>query len=90
MYSLNSVADLLKYCLNHTATCTDGDLRLLGGDFEYEGLLQVCFGQRWGTVNGDGWSSKDTQVACTQLGFETSGNWWLILCVQYITQCNCW
>ena len=30
----------------------------------------MCFSQRWGTVNGDGWSFSDTQVACKQLGFE--------------------
>ena len=56
-----------------TASCDDGDLRLVGGETEYEGLLQVCFSQRWGTVNGDGWSASDAQVACRQLGFDTVG-----------------
>ena len=46
---------------------------MVGGDSEREGRLEVCFSQRWGTVNGDGWSSVDTQVACRQLGYETSG-----------------
>ena len=45
----------------------------MGGETEYEGLLEVCFSQRWGTVNGDGWSVSDTQVACRQLGFDTVG-----------------
>ena len=35
-----------------------------------EGLLEICFSQRWGTVNGDGWTYSDAQVACRQLGFE--------------------
>ena len=35
-----------------------------------EGLLEVCFSQRWGTINEDGWTSSDTQVACRQFGFE--------------------
>ena len=56
-----------------TVSCDDGDLRLVGGETEYEGLLEVCFSQRWGTVNGDGWSAIDTQVACRQLGFNTIG-----------------
>ena len=43
---------------------------MFGGESESEGLLEVCFSQRWGTVNGDGWTSSDTQVACRQLGFE--------------------
>ena len=54
----------------YTASCGDGDLRLFGGESESEGQLQVCFSQKWGTVNGDGWTSTDTQVACKQLGFE--------------------
>ena len=58
-----------------TASCSDGNLRLMGGDSEYEGILEICFGQRWGTVNGDGWTSTDTQVACRQLGFETTGEY---------------
>ena len=56
----------------HTASCSDGDLKLVG-DSEREGRLEVCFNQRWGTVNGDGWSSIDTEVACRQLGYSTSG-----------------
>ena len=47
----------------------------MGGDSEYEGVLEICFGQRWGTVNGDGWTSTDTQVACRQMGFETTGEY---------------
>ena len=57
-----------------TAGCEDGDLRLVGGDHENEGLLEVCLGQRWGTVNRDGWTDTDTQVACGQLGFTDTGN----------------
>ena len=56
-----------------TATCEDGDVRLVDGDSEYEGLVEVCLSQRWGTVNGDGWSSVDTRVVCRQLGYPTEG-----------------
>ena len=58
------------FTLVNAVSCDDGDLRLVGGETEYEGLLEVCFSQRWGTVNGDGWSASDTQVACRQLGFD--------------------
>ena len=34
--------------------------------------MEVCLDQRWGTVNGDGWSSADTQVVCRQLGYLTA------------------
>ena len=57
------------------ATCNDGDIRLIHGDTEYDGLVEVCFNQRWGTVNGDGWSSVDAQVVCRQLGYSTEGKY---------------
>ena len=60
----------------HTALCNDGDLKLVGGDLETEGRLEVCFNKRWGTINGDGWTRTDTQVACKQLGHSTSGLDW--------------
>ena len=56
-----------------TASCDNGDLRLIGGDSEYEGLLEVCFDQRWGTINVAGWTLSDNQVACGQLGFDSIG-----------------
>ena len=59
--------------MSDTVDCVDGDLRLMGGDSENEGVLQVCFNKRWGTVNGDGWTDEDTQVTCRQLGFNTEG-----------------
>ena len=54
-------------------------MRVVGDDSEYEGKLEVCFNQRWGTVNGDGWSSVDTQVTCRQLGYDSNGE-----CIAYI------
>ena len=45
----------------------------MGGISEKEGRLEVCFDQRWGTINGNGWTHTDTQVACRQLGYSTSG-----------------
>ena len=62
----------IHYCI-HIASCKDGDLKLVGGISENEGRLEVCFDQRWGTINGDGWTHTDTQVACRQLGYSTSG-----------------
>ena len=62
-----------------TASCDYGDLRVVGGGSVYEGRLEVCLDQRWGTINVAGWTSRDNQVACRQLGFETTGE--LKLCL---------
>jgi hypothetical protein len=52
--------------------CGDGDLRLVGGNRKEEGRLEVCFGKRWGTIDGERWTHTDTEVACKQLGYSTS------------------
>ena len=58
--------------------CEDGDVRLADGPSEYEGRLDICDGERWGTVCDDGWYSdsdivrvEDVSVACRQLGFSS-------------------
>ena len=56
----------------NTAVCEDGDVRLVGGATEREGRLEVCFGRRWGTIDGHGWTHIDTQVACRQLGHSAA------------------
>ena len=56
----------------YTDSCDNGELGFFGGS-ESEGLLIVCMDQKWGTINGDGWSFIDTKVACRDLGFKGSG-----------------
>ena len=47
----------------------------MGGETEWEGRLEVCLSQRWGSVSsraGDGWPADNVQVVCRDLGYETS------------------
>lgn len=53
-------------------SCTDGDLRLVGGVEAYEGRVEVCFSGVWGTVCDDIWNSLNAEVACNQLGLNFS------------------
>lgn len=54
--------------------CSDGDVRLIGGNGEYEGTVEVCFDNLWGLVSESGWTTANAQVVCTQLGYGSSGN----------------
>ena len=55
------------------APCQDGDVRLVGGQSAYEGQVEVCLSQRWGTVSSDGWSEYNSQVICNYFGFNPNG-----------------
>ena len=55
------------------ADCTNGDVRLTGGDYDSEGTVEVCFNRLWGTIADSGWDSNDADVICKQLGYPTSG-----------------
>ena len=50
--------------------CSTGDIRLVGGESEREGRLEVCNNRRWGTVCGRHWTNRHTAVVCRSLGFS--------------------
>ena len=86
MFRCDAIANLLDciavltdcVCINSSqslmfavlAVCTDGDLRLQGGEYN-RGRVEVCDGGVWGTVCDDFWSTNDGNVACRQLGFPS-------------------
>jgi len=56
-----------------TVVCNNGDIRLVGGSNIYEGRVEVCWNETWGTVCDGFWSVNDGNVACRQLGFLDNG-----------------
>ena len=44
-------------------------MRLIEGRFDWEGRLEVCFGQRWGTIGSDGWTQTNNEIVCQDLGY---------------------
>ena len=57
----------------YSATCTNGDIRLRGGTNCFEGQVEICNNNAWGTVCDDFWDTFDARVACRQLGFSSTG-----------------
>ena len=53
--------------------CTTGVVRLTGSNYTYEGRVEICVTNTWGTVCNDHFGSSEASVVCRQLGYS-SGN----------------
>ena len=60
-------------CPCHAAPCNNSEIRLSGSSYDFEGRVEVCVNETWGTVCDDAWDSNDAMVVCRQLMYSTNG-----------------
>ncbi len=61
--------------------CLIGAARLRSGVTANEGRVEICSGNRWGTVCDDSWNTNEALVVCKQLGYS-NGQWaigWVVV-----------
>ena len=64
-------------CTYAGIACYNGDVRLVGGRHPYEGRVEVCFNETWGTICGwvspFSWNHSQADIVCNQLGYSQAG-----------------
>ncbi|XP_019850479.1 PREDICTED: scavenger receptor cysteine-rich domain superfamily protein-like isoform X2 [Amphimedon queenslandica] len=53
--------------------CEDGEIRLVGSEWNYEGTIEICHDHIWGLISDSSWGIQNAEVACRQLGYQIYG-----------------
>ena len=53
--------------------CISGKVRLIGGQRDTEGTVEVCFNNVWGLISANDWDDNDASVVCSQIGYLRDG-----------------
>ena len=59
--------------VQEAAQFRDGDARLVGGSYQWEGRVEIFFAGSWGTITDSDWTSEDAQAVCRMLGYFRPG-----------------
>ena len=51
----------------------DGDIRLSGGSYPWEGRVEIYLSGVWGTITDHQWTNEDAQVVCRKRGYFKPG-----------------
>lgn len=51
----------------------EGDIRLVGGSYNWEGRVEIYWSGTWGTISDSFWTATDASVVCRQLRHSNYG-----------------
>ena len=51
----------------------EGSIRLVGGDYNWEGRVEIFYSGTWSTISDNSWTNSDTAVVCRQLRHSIEG-----------------
>ena len=73
--NVRNIVYVIKLLLNVTPStaCSNGEIRLEGGSSLYEGRVEICRNQQWGSVCDNSWTNVDATVVCRHLGYSGFG-----------------
>ena len=61
----------LTYLLYIGTDYKNGDIRLVGGSYSWQGRVEIYLNGEWGTITHDNTDKMDAHVVCRQLGYDT-------------------
>ena len=64
---------LYECCFQSDGQYRDGDVRLVGGSYQWEGRVEVYMSGVWGTITDSDWTDDDARVVCRKLGHFRAG-----------------
>ena len=56
----------------------EGDIRLVGGSYNWEGRVEMYWSGSWGTISDSSWTADDASVVCKQLQHAGNGNYLIL------------
>ena len=71
---LKCLSYVMMTCIPFTEICNESSVRLVNGESDRAGAVEVCQNGVWVPVCSDQWDIPDATVVCRQLGYgETLG-----------------
>ena len=59
--------------------CSEGEVRLVDGQNEYEGRVEVCRDGEWKTICDRLWSEEEAKVVCRHLNYSNPSSTLIII-----------